>query len=220
MSGLLLRRREMMFKAERQDYITDGLIFWLDGYDATNDSWTDKIGSRTFALHNCSVSNHGVVFNGSSSYGDCSTNNFAGATIEACIKRSNTSAWAVVFDQKSTTSEQNIVLSRSSGGTIYTRATDANVSQCVYAGQSNEIISAWQDGTKALVNGAQATIGTGNLRKTTTSNRLMIGLRVGSSTAYFNGTIYAIRVYNRKLTEAEMLHNQHIENSRFNLNIF
>ena len=49
--------------------------------------------------------------------------------------------------------------------------------------------------------------------------------RIGSSHAGtsaknpFNGHIYSIRFYNRKLTQAEQLHNQYVDNLRFNLGL-
>ena len=43
----------------------------------------------------------------------------------------------------------------------------------------------------------------------------------GASDIYdvFNGQIYSIRIYNRQLTEAEVLNNQRIDNTRFNLGL-
>ena len=41
----------------------------------------------------------------------------------------------------------------------------------------------------------------------------------GASKHPFNGHIYSIRFYNRKLTQAEQLHNQQVDNLRFNLEL-
>ena len=40
---------------------------------------------------------------------------------------------------------------------------------------------------------------------------------IGGSTYYFNGEIYSIRVYNKALTEDEILHNYNYDKEKFNL---
>ena len=57
---------------------------------------------------------------------------------------------------------------------------------------------------------------------TTMSNKTWtrIGGRVdGSNVVTFKGDIHAIRVYNRLLTEAEILHNQNIDIQKYNIPI-
>ena len=47
-----------------------------------------------------------------------------------------------------------------------------------------------------------------------------IGGRAGSASHYYaNAKIYSIRIYSKKLTEAEMLNNQKVDNARFNLGL-
>ena len=47
--------------------------------------------------------------------------------------------------------------------------------------------------------------------------RIGKGTSGGASSNYFTGNLYSIRVYNRKLTQEEMLKNQQVDNKRFNL---
>lgn len=213
-----MRRRALM--AAQEKYVTDGLILWLDGYDASSSLWTDKVGGREFTLVNCIVLQNGVVFNGTSAYGICHDDAFGGQTIEVAIRDNATTNWAPIFAQQSIATKQNIILYLNNTGTIATRATDTVVPQRSYARQSIASISALQDGTYALVNGNEAKGTTADLRQFSRTGELVLGKRQSDSTVYFNGTIHAIRVYNRKLSKAEMLNNQRLDNSRFNLNIF
>ena len=78
------------------EYIQDGLVFHLDGADATASQWVDKIGGKVFAMHNIALNgNGGVTFAGnSSSYGhNSSTYNYMynSCTIEVVCTTTNDS---------------------------------------------------------------------------------------------------------------------------------
>ena len=201
-------------------YITDGLIFWLDGIDVSSDSlWVEKIGNRQFALYNCVKTQYGVSFDGSTSYGICSSADFDGETIEGAYTLNSTSASQAIFTQRSIRTDQKIILARTSAGTIYTRATDTNVAQRKYDLSLIETVSAYQDGSEAIVNGNTTIQVTGNKSEYNTSGSLYIGKQPTSTNWMLNGTLHSVRVYSRKLTEAEMLYNQGIDNTRFNLGV-
>lgn len=223
MSGLLLRRRQMMMQAPKEDYIKNGLIFQLDGYDAANSSWVDRIGSREFTLTDCTVdSNHGVVFNGTSSQAVNYSQPFAGATIEAAIKLNSSplNKWHPIFGQLSKRGEENIILYLTNDYRLATRATDSSATQRYYAYQQIMALSAYQDGSDARVNGDATTASSSNLAPYNYADGLiLIGRRTLTGSTRLNGVIYAIRIYDRKLTVDEMLHNQRLDNKRFNLGL-
>ena len=74
-----------------------------------------------------------------------------------------------------------------------------------------------------LFNGTQVNINSGTDYWSTndSENRIRIGCRynISSNANAFKGTIYAIRAYNRRISFAEMLNNQQVDNLRFNLGL-
>jgi hypothetical protein len=106
-------------------------------------------------------------------------------------------------------------------GHIYTGFRENNDSILYY---SNNPITLSINGDRGIING----ILTGYIHETETDywnadtyNRYRIGSAIngGAAKAPFDGHIYSIRFYNRKLTQAEQLHNQQIDNIRFNLGL-
>ena len=207
----------------KEDYIKNGLIFQLDGYDASSGSWTERIGNREFTLTDCTVdANHGVVFNGTSSQGINYSSKFTGQTIEAAIKINSDSLnkWHIIFGQRSVRNEENIILYLTDNYRIATRATDLWETQRYFVYQRIMTMSTYQDGSDARVNGSATTSQSANLAQFQyADDLLLIGHRSLTSTIYFNGVIYAIRIYDRKLTVDEMLHNQRLDNKRFDLGL-
>lgn len=225
MDPLMLRRRAMMAVkgAESAEYIQDGLVLWLDGLSVDSNSlWVDRAGNRDFALYNCVKQNNGVLFNGTSSYGRCNTADISnGETIEAVFSYA-TGETQCIFAQRSTRTNPYVILRRNANGVIYTFATDTNVAQLTAPQQPVETISALRDASRGLLNGQQvSTNGQGNKAQAEITGILYIGREAtGSNLRYLNGVLYGIRIYNRQLTTEEMLHNQHIDNARYNLGVF
>ena len=70
------------------NYITDNLVFHLDGIDCNSSTWVDKINGVTFNMYNITKNWQGVYFNGSSSYGSSSSvinYNYSSSTIEVVL---------------------------------------------------------------------------------------------------------------------------------------
>ena len=86
------------------NYIQNGLVFHLDGADATETEWVDRIGGAVFELFNAAIDNGGVRFNGViSSYG-----RYLGivdvlwdvGTIECVLYTVNYNNYYYIFSQK------------------------------------------------------------------------------------------------------------------------
>lgn len=198
-------------------YVTDGLVFWLDGIEKGNTGdWYAAIGNAVFTLHgNVTYDNNGFVFGGTTSdYMTSPTILSYGAdyTIEAVIRVDSSSGTQVVFmsGAASDTTQYtpmiaaygyNSMLLLNRCGKVNTnaalRAISYNVSNCVINGTDATIIAAtdfWRCN--------------GNTTLGMERNRLP-----------FKGKIYCIRYYNRKLSADEMKANQQIDNQRFNLGL-
>lgn len=194
-------------------YITDGLIFMVDGIEKGENegTWTDLIGRITFTNNNVINTDYGWSFNGSSSY-FYSTSVLTGSsnhTVEVCFKPNNTNTYCLFSCNNRT--QYNILFYKS--GNNITFSQYANTYTIVLSANQNYSVSLNLD--RGLLNGTSISKNS-NTDYWTTSD-FYIGRRAAGS--YFNGEIYAIRVYNRKLSQEEQLFNFNSDNTRFNLGL-
>lgn len=228
----LLHRRRMMQASGGMDYIREGLILWLDGIEKENYSalWTDLVNGISFTNAGGAIMhNDHFQFDGTNSsyffHSDLSLSRDS-TTIEIVASR-NANAWMSVF------------VSGGDNGNIRPAGIRFNTNNVIgidslvensqstpfYYSTVNLIgykvtISANLD--QAYINKVKCTT-TGAVGGYSTIGNAVIGGRwwLGSfySTGRFIGDLYCLRVYNRRLTEEEMLHNQQVDNIRFNLGL-
>lgn len=213
-------RRQMIQLMPKHDskyqYIQDGLIFQLDGINKGNDStkWIDLIGGNYFTLNDHSILHDdciemdgaGYINSNFSNLGVLATN----GTIEVCFNNYKNSG--VLFIQ--TKSTELGLLIWNSGFAYKPLGNNKNEYKINPLG----IFSASMSESLAVVNGNIIT-NRANNKWDQNSSRSTIGGRDRGTAYYYKGKIYAIRIYNRKLTEDEMLHNQQVDNIRFNLGL-
>ena len=226
------RRRAMMGRVSSDlvpdGYVKDGLIFFLDGLQlCTASAWTDIVGRKTFTLYNCTrdANEKGIVFDGSSSYGEAPgyiSLDFAAETIEAAstgLLPDNTGV--AILNQPLVNGDCGVSLM---GGATTTTVPIAYVAD----GQTRNYITRTRTVTQHISANKDRVVtnhgnASGNGTRSTsyagyTENVTTLGSRNGASRAYkFNGTIYAVRIYNRLLSQAEMLQNQLADASRYGI---
>lgn len=208
MTDLLMRRREMVGEEEELSYITDGLVFHLDGIDKgeTQGAWTDLISGTVFegtaeSQSNCFFFNNTYLSNSSFSLG--ANSNY---TVEICYKE---------------TVKQNGVLfcsGNSATGNIFMAPYFSMYLQRGKIYYIDRVIgtkySLSMNNERCLQNLVAKTynkVGSNYMNSMTN-----IGCRYHRGyNVFFMGYIYSIRVYNRNLTEAEILNNQKVDNKRF-----
>ena len=227
------RRRALMMQQAAPEpipYITDGLIFWLDGFTvASDDLWVDLVGGARFTFHNTSkAAGGGMTFTGAAdSYGE-STATFPDAmTIEAAYSLLDTTVDAPIFGQNwpdvgdnnkpvlalyrsSSASYQGIYVKYGTSSTQYRRAALSPV----------EIVSAvrWIVDSRAVKNGVQIAQ-TGSSYLSYPSGGITGSLLGNRGDNRLHGTLHSLRIYNRALTVAEMQANQAIDNVRYDLGV-
>lgn len=217
-------------------YIADGLIFQLDGEDATNSTWVDKIGNKSFALTDCTKNADGSVsFNGSSSRGLCSESPVVGDdwTIEIVYNNENGSGNQFLLSwQNFRATNYGITYAFwNTGGVII------NALYNLASGADRNFDSAAVDFTPGLkvhsiTSGSLRNIQSGvaksfdqviGFRHESTTMQMQIGARwyasivPQSGDSFFNGKIYQVRVYNRALTAEEINWNQAIDMNKYNI---
>lgn len=233
MIELLLRRRQMaMSKKEPfvNPYITDGLVLHLDGIEkgSTPDAWTDLIGGIVFTKKA-----GGVTFNSDNvQFGTASNNalhnttttNFGtsnSCTIEVCYRDIPTSGTRCAFYAYGTTAT-SVGFQFTGGNKIIFNVGNA-------AGRTyNGIWTAETTGTYSISSALAIQNGTSkgflsdkNYVSRNAQAAIVGGSGRGASTYYdcLGGKIHSLRIYNRHLTEEEVLHNQAIDNTRFHLGL-
>lgn len=205
---------EVYKKTSPIPYITDGLVFYVDGINkgGVSDSWKDLVGGFVLSGSNVVSTQQGYSFNGASSGFRCD-NVFAGSanhTIEVCFKSDALPNPFCLFAIGDNT-QYNVMFYRSNNYiTFLQRANTYTIP--LSDGQGYSISLNLDQG---LVNGVTVAKNSGT--DYWGNNYTYIGRN--SQGRYYAGEIYAIRVYNRKLTEAEQRANFAIDNQRFELGI-
>lgn len=193
-------------------YIQDGLVFQLDGIDKGNDAWIDRKGQKEFVLHNVVTNSNNMEFNGTNSYAECSsTLGYDSATHTLEVVWEGNKVTGVPFFGGPTSAElcllpQGTPLRRLSFGTgMNFIVNQPDELKMISANADNIIYNAGWIGTSA------------ELEANASYNQTVASVGRYNFSNYFRGKIYAIRVYNRKLTTLEMLQNQLIDIQRFGL---
>ena len=202
------------------NYIQDGLIFQLDGINkGTNEgAWTDLIGGHIYTNYGATALENGWrLYNKtlrSVDYNFLPAN--SNQTVEIVFKpTANLGSQAIWMQNGNGIMTTNTVLIFWNNTAVtflqhnktYTIPLTVNAYHCVSVNL-----------TLGLVNGVKKNPNTKTDYWNHTSQYSSIGSR-NNGAAYFKGDIFAIRVYDRRLTEDEMLHNQQVDNIRFNLGL-
>lgn len=218
MELMMARRRLLSQQRNNCPYIKDGLIFWLDGINKGNDpeKWVDLIGNREFVLTDCSFAENGIVFTQTSSgyYLGSIGNSALTDTIE-CATSGLGTVMCILYP--SNKNNGNFITMIHGAGTNLGWGSDGNSyargdvpANCKMISVSNELI---------IANGLRRGYGSNDTWGRNTTDYTGIGYRPHKGDYHFVGTMYSVRIYNRHLTEEEMIHNQKVDNQRFNLGL-
>lgn len=196
-------------------YISNGLTYWFDGINKGNDNtkWTDLISGDYFTYNTHStIDTNSVIMDGSGALtGNTGMGiNYQTGTIEACIDRTDGVVTAAVVFYASVNSNLSFIVSGS--GYCYAGVGTSNQYQITKV----PVFTASLSADRGMLNGVSYTTKSSN-EYTGASTTARLGGR--SNGYYLYGKIHSIRIYNRLLTEEEMLFNQKVDNERFNLGL-
>lgn len=225
-------------------YVTDGLIAYWDGidntgngHDASATKWTDIVGGYELTMRETTHTTwdtNAVSFDGNTSQGlycDSFWSRPTNATIEVVLAPSATGTQGVAtFDRSdSAISGSNYDARRFllySDNTVGFVGKSGNTYTNPLTALTNirKLVAEYTDFTvdKGLINGQEVSL-SGNTHSYTFSGspQIRIGAQSFGSTgqAPYTGKIYAMRVYNRKLTAEELAKNLAYDNDRFSLGL-
>lgn len=196
-------------------YVTDGLVFWLDGIDkGGTTAWVEKINNYSFENHGATFNTDHVYFDGVDDYLDSS----AAATY---VNMNNSYTIEVVYEKEANgyiyqpkSGRYRVTFGfNADGGVIWQSGRGARP---LYNAPSSGSVSI--SNSRALANGTAMT-STGSNYTSNSDSSSYIGRRSAANGGYFKGKVYSIRIYSRNLSEAEVLANLAVDNQRFNLGL-
>lgn len=196
-------------------YVTDGLVLRLDGIDKGPDStaWVDLVDGYSFANNGAVFNSDHIYLNGSSYLEGSATPLFPTTnigTIEAVYEREADYGTIIMAPAGS----NQVALGNIKG---YGLLWSAGLNRPKYSDMPS-FGSVSISLARALGNGVALTQnGSSYMGSGPASTPAYIGRRHNGH--YFTGKIYSIRIYNRQLTEAEVLSNLAVDNERFNLGL-
>lgn len=199
-----------------RNYIQDGLVMHLDGINKgeTSGRWSSLVGNSYATLTSHSTSNDdNIQMDGSGclTVTNAVTTSYSSGTIEVCCDVSSSGTSIIYWGL---TSKMAFIIS--SGGGYSFGITSSN-NQWNPTEMATKF-TASANSTRFMLNGVSG--GTLTNNNWTGIDSTTIGGRGGNSSHYYaTAKIYSIRIYNRKLTYEEMLHNQKVDNARFNLEL-
>lgn len=219
----LLKRRQMMIQSSEisggklSDYVQNGLVLHMDGKSGKNGntSWDSVVGNVIFTNYGATFNNDHVYFDGVDDYLSNSSYNAptsGNGTIEVVIDNEDFGQVTnLVYMSKTRagigfgiTSAKYILYS--CGATVRTRS----IATLAKASFSISNAGKYQNGQALSTSGSDYWAGQDQ-------NTNFIGKR--KTGGFFKGKIYSIRIYNRQLTQAEVLQNLAVDNIRFNLGL-
>lgn len=216
---------------DTHQYIQDGLVFWLDGLDPLKSEikWTDKINGYSF-YENYMINNPGCFKSTMTKYGylfpDTETRAgfghtpqlaFTGEDITAESCFSSTQSACFLFGGGPTSAESSYCVLYKQNNTNFQFLQ--NKPKIVFPSNVTGVTTLSLNYDQSYANGVMnSSIGA---NETTANGTTGTGIAVAcnGNVTPFHGNLYSIRIYNRRLTAEEQLHNQKVDNARFNLNI-
>ena len=219
----VMRRREMVQTGGTEDYVRDGLIFFLDGLNrgGVTGQWKDIIGNNIFTLTSACVEEDNCVnFSASGAYGTHSgvitTTSYTYNTIECAFSGWTSSAF--LFSQPYSNSTKRISLVTGGRSTYINCAIVADGTQRPRWNALYDTKLLSLSNTTGVANLTEISQGSNDSWYYLSGSTVYLAIRNGSASKY-SGKIYGLRIYNRQLTADEMKQNQRVDMRRYGITI-
>lgn len=196
------------------NYVQDGLVMHLDGINkgGVSGQWTSLVGSTYFTLTSHATSEaKAILMDGAGRLTATNPVNpaYNVGTIEVCADYLGSGTGIIYFDKTN-----GLAMIYAGAGYAFCVRTSSNQWNVTKA----SLFTASANNTRFMLNGvAGGTKATNSFGGNTAGT--FIGGRSTSNYYYAKVRIYSIRIYNRQLSEAEMLQNQKVDDARFNLGL-
>lgn len=237
MTELAKRRRAILGGGQATripaGYITEGLVFFLDAKQlATIQSWTDIVSKIRFQLTGCQLTQNGVDFSfttASGLYSGAITTDWTNETIEAVFTASDLRENNTTIKPKAILCQPfntNVGISLrfgDNGASVRTAigldGTARQIRQFPYQANTTPYVHRISiNADRGIFNGTIMSLGpSSTYSKNTTGSTILGAVATSSVSNRGPGIIHAVRIYNRKLSQSEMLTNQARDLTYYNL---
>lgn len=214
-----------------QTYVTNGLIHWWDGIDNTRSghsasaiNWHDLVGNVDLTKASGTWIDNALSINNGTSVAvyAAELDNPSAATIEVCFKSTGSASTVIAtFNPASGTGSRDarrfvLFTDNTVNGIGNTSNSYQNTESAIADIRSMSVDYTDLSINHLYINSTETTKGTSSHSFRYQGNNQM---EVGgtSSSYYFSGEIYCIRIYNRSLTAAEVAQNYAVDVQRFGL---
>ena len=216
------------------NYVSDGLIACWDGIENAapgvhvdgTDVWKDIVGGREFNLTDATAGDNCMNFLGTTtSYGTLSTTDTASTFLAA-----KSGTLEIAYRSTSGAGNQVLLQSTAASGLAFGIYGTTQIIPCSSGSQSSQLTFSLASGTSnnfvavryssgapvsALANGNGLAV-FGSSSWSSPGTVTTIGHRDSKASGFgFTGSIYAIRLYSRQLTDLEIIENQTLDQQRF-----
>ena len=196
-------------------YVQDGLVFQMDcNYECTAAKWKDVRSTIEFAGNGSVAIQDGVpYFNGSANMSSSSSVLYSSetCTIEAVFQRGSSNVMCILTGGAANDGNLQLLLNRQ--GTFHFRNKTEYSAFVDDVSMNFSAVSLNKD--RGFLNQVALSRKTNTGADTSVQSYSMIGNRAAGSNLPFIGKLYSIRIYNRLLTEQEILANQAIDLQRW-----
>ncbi len=215
--------QHMNYEIQYCPYIRNGLAVWLDGIYKGNSSgnWVDLIGGKVFTNTGCTARDNHWYFN--NTYQTNATCYFTNN--DTMNYPSATCTLEIVYDAEFD-NYFCAFITKHSGSVGFGSNTNGNgYVVTVYTARNSFTRTIGPErGIFTVVNNQMYRNGeslttSGTSRWATVPSTNAIGYSPGAPTWSFKGKIYCIRIYDRQLTENEIIFNHKLDNARFKLGL-
>lgn len=215
-------------------YTQDNLVLWLDGY-ANNGStrthtattWKDLSGNgNTATLSGPTWYDKYLYFDGSNDYAyktsasyGISNNKY---TLEIIVESEKDDVYQPIFNTVNTGTAVQQYMTIWKSKYNYFTLDIANGSTVSQLSSSSKVVNNTKYKLTAVLNGTNYKLYNGaqldnSIDVSFIPKMYSSGLYIGGNSYYFKGKIYSIRVYNKALSEDEIIHNYNYDKQKFNL---
>ena len=221
-------RRRLLTYDNDSSYIKNGLVFWLDGINrgGVSGQWKDIVNGRIATLTGTYIENTDNIYFPATSpegYGTFDSKLFVPydeGTIETVVELTayeGTGRPLVSFDNDRMGGSISSQVSTGYGGAMRWYLHNGNMKCWRFPEESKSLVmTASSNIDRGICNGYSGEkIDTSSWAISSLSG--MVAFR-GSGNK-FKGKMYSVRIYDRILSAEEMLHNQRVDNIRFNLGL-
>lgn len=191
------------------DYIAEGLLYRWVAEDAKNDLWVDRISGKIIALFNTQKDGNRLTFDGQNSYGSTESVEIGmDCTLEVVANATRNSSVFACF-------ANNIGVAVNSIGKIIIGQSGSYVFEA--NGLQKQTLSVTGgENCVAIQNQIELQKGNADYLYSVNQNWLVGKRDGGAYDDYFlDGTIYEIRLYNRRLLPGEIVSNQKIDMEKY-----